>query len=229
MLQFILLLFIAFRFFPFYFLSHWTCLRNVNVEGISNSRLAIKQLLIHIHMHVLCSATALISNCIYNFNLIISHARLIKISAVRVAGANAELHSLRWSSPVPSRRLPAATRQSSVLSDPSSFSVPHYYYPRFVPQSHSHSHSPSDFAGSGWVFSSFGRLCRLLNDRRRATIHLQSVSKNVDGIIICCSWMLDCRWNPNILVPVSFPTFVCACVGLYLFNVEDCFVFCLKH
>lgn len=153
MLQFMLLPFIAFRFLPFYFLSHWTCLRNVNVEGISNSRLAIKELFIHIHMHVLCSATALISNCIYNFNLIISHARLIKISAVRVAGANAELHSLRWSSPVPSRRLPAATRQSSVLSDPSSFSVPHYYYPRFVPQSqsHSHSHSPSDCAGSGWV------------------------------------------------------------------------------
>lgn len=112
MLQFMLLPFIAFRFFPFYFLSHWTCLRNVNVEGIWNSRLAIKQLLIHIHMHVLCSATALISNCIYNFNLIISHARLIKISAVRVAGANAELHSLRWSSPVPSRRSPLASRQS---------------------------------------------------------------------------------------------------------------------
>lgn len=151
MLQFMLLLFIAFRFFLFYFLSHWTCLRNVNIEGIWNSRLAIKQLLIHIYMHVLCSATALISNCIYNFNLIISHARLIKISAVRVAGANAELHSLRWSSPVPSRRSPVATRQSSVLSDPSSFSVPHYYYPRFVPQSHSHSHSPSDWAESGWV------------------------------------------------------------------------------
>lgn len=102
-------------------------------------------------MHVLCSVTALISNCIYNFNLIISHARLINISAVRVAGANAELHSLRWSSPVPSRRSPVATRQSSVLSDPSSFLVPHYYYPRFVPQSHSHSHSPSDCVWSGWV------------------------------------------------------------------------------
>lgn len=117
MLQFILLLFIAFRFFPFYFLSHWTCLRNVNVEGISNSRLANNSLYTYMYMHVLCSATALISNCIYNFNLIISHARLINISAVRVAGANAELHSLRWSSPVPdwlttSRRSPVVSRQS---------------------------------------------------------------------------------------------------------------------
>lgn len=184
-------------------------------------------------MHVLCSVTALISNCIYNFNLIISHARLINISAVRVAGANAELHSLRWSSPVPSRRSPVAGRHSSVVSPersqlifgstlllstlctPIPFAFPFPFGLRLVRLG----------------FSSFGRLCRLLNDRRRATIHLQSVSKNVDGIIICCSWMLDCRWNPNILVPVPLSVFLCmcACVGLYLFNVEDCFVFCLKH
>lgn len=146
MLQFMLLLFIAFRFFLFYFLSHWTCLRNVNIEGIWNSRLAIKQLLIHIYMHVLCSATALISNCIYNFNLIISHARLIKISAVRVAGANAELHSLRWSSPVPSRHSPVVSPERSQLIFGSTLLLSTLFTP-----SHSHSHSPSDCAGSGWV------------------------------------------------------------------------------
>lgn len=220
LLQFILLIFfIAFLglsvLFPF--------------TGILNSRLAIKLFFTLTHMHVLCSATVLISNCIYNFNLIISHARLIKISAARVAGANAELHSrLKSSSPV-------ASRQSPVLSDPSSFSVPHYYYPRFAARSRSHSHSRPARVG---VWSGWG-LVVLVASAAYWTIATAARYNSFAKRIQKCWWDYYTLFSNVELQVESQHTCtcpscrlcesVCVCVGLYLFNVEDCIVFCLKH
>lgn len=65
---------------------------------------------------------------------------------------------------------------------------------------------------------------------RRSTIHLQSVSKNADGIIICC-WSGTGDWGQRTedwRLPLPLPLqveYLNARAGLYLFNAVDCFVF----
>jgi len=77
--------------------------------------------------YALWSTSARISNCIHKSNLIISHARPIKV-------------------PI---RCRCKCRTFAVVSDPSSFSVPHYYYPR----------SQSGLVGNGMppLYNSFAK------------------------------------------------------------------------
>lgn len=156
-------------------------------------------------MHVLCSATVLISNCIYNFNLIISHARLIKISAARVAGANAELHSRRRQSPVAgperSQLIFGSTLLLSTLCSPIPFT---FSFP---------SRSGRFLVRLG--FSSFGRLCRLLNDRHGGALQFicKAYPKMLMGLLYV---VLEC-WTAGgiptyLYLSLLPPVWECVCV-----------------
>lgn len=180
-------------------------------------------------MLVLCSATVLISNCIYNFNLIISHARLIKISAARVAGANAELHSLKSSSPVASRQSPLASERSqlifgstlllSTLCSPIPFAFPFPFTARACVWSGWVLVVLVAFASPYWTIAAAARYNSFAKRIQKCWWDYYTLFLNVELQVES----QHTRTCPSCLLCE------CACVGLYLFNVEDCIVFCLKH